>query len=141
MKIFICGSMHFAKKMLEVKQELKNLGYEADVPCDAQAFADNRNLTTDNHEENYKYCLETDIMRKCFNEIAKSDAILTLNYSKNGLDGYIGASGLIEIGLAYYLNKKIFLLYPPPPVEKTKYTHEILIMQPVILNGDLSKIN
>jgi len=46
----------------------------------------------------------------------------------------------MEMGLAYYLRKKIFLLYPPPPVKQEKYTHEVLIMQPVILDGDLDKI-
>lgn len=140
MKIFICGSMHFAKEMLEAKKELAELGHEARAPEDAQLFAENSRLTTDNHEENYKYCLETDIMRKCFDEIAKSEAVLLLNYPKNGRDGYIGASGLMETALAYYLKKKIFLLYPPPPVENTKYSHEILIMQPIVLNGDLAKI-
>lgn len=141
MKIFICGSMYFAKEMLETKKKLQELGHIAETPSDAPEFASNSALTTDNHEDNYKYCLETDIMRKCFDEIAKSDAVLHLNYPKNGIDGYIGASGLMEAGLAYYLKKKIFLLYPPPPVKETKYTHEILIMQPVILNGDLSKIS
>jgi hypothetical protein len=52
----------------------------------------------------------------------------------------MGASVLMEIGLAYYLKKKIFLLYPPPPLDVAKYSHEVLIMQPIILNGDLSKI-
>lgn len=132
--------MHFAKEMVDAKDKLRELGHEAQTPEDAELFAGNHHLTTDNHEENYKHCLETDIMRKCFDEIAKSDAILLLNYPKNSIDGYIGASGLMETALAYYLKKKIFLLFPPPPVRKAKYSHEILIMQPVILNGDLTKI-
>jgi hypothetical protein len=140
MKVFICGSMHFSKEMLEAKKKLEEMGYVAETPEDAQLFAQNAHLTTDNHEENYQYCLETDIMRKCFDEISKSDAILLLNYPKNGINGYIGASGLMESALAYWLKKKLFLLYPPPPVSQAKYSHEILIMQPVILNGDLSLI-
>lgn len=133
--------MYFAKEMLRVQKELQELGHEGWVPEDAPLFAENPHLTTDNHEENYKYCLETDIIRKCFNKIAESDAILLLNYPKNGLVGYIGASGLMEAALTYYLKKKIFLLYPPPPLENAKYTHEILIMRPAILNGDLTKIS
>lgn len=140
MKIFICGSMYFAKEMLEAKKKLEEMGHVAEVPCDTQLFVDNPNLTTDNHEENYKHCIDNDIIRKSFNSIAESDAVLILNYPKNGMDGYVGASGLMEIGLAYYLNKKIFLLYPPPPVKEVKSSHEILIMQPMILNGDLTEI-
>jgi len=140
MKIFICGSMHFAKEMLEVKQKLEVMGHVVEVPCDTQEFVDSPDFTTDNHEENYKHCIENDIIRKSFNSIAENDAILVLNYPKNGTNGYAGASVLMEIGLAYYLNKKIFLLYPPPPVKGVKSSHEILIMKPAILNGDLSKI-
>ena len=98
-------------------------------------------MTTDKHEENYKHCIENDILRKCFNSIAESDAILLLNYPKNGIDGYVGASSLMEIGLAYHFRKKIFLLYPPPPPQEVKSSHEILIMQPTILNGDLGLIS
>lgn len=140
MKIMICGSMHFAKEMMEAKKRLEEMGHEAEVPCDTQKFIDEPDFTTDNHEENHKHCIENDIIRKCFNTIAESDAILLLNYPKNDIDGYVGASGLMEIGLAYHLGKKIFLLNPPPRLEEAKYTHEILIMQPVILNGDLGKI-
>jgi len=140
MKIFICGSMYFAKEMLEVKKKLEEIGHAVEVPCDTQEFADDHKKTTDNHEENYKWCIENDIIRKSFNSIAESEAVLMLNYPKNSIDGYVGASGLMEIGLAYYLSKKIFLLFPPPPVKKEKYSHEILIMQPTILNGNLDLI-
>ncbi len=141
MKIFICGSMYFAKEMIETQKKLKELGHMAEVTCDAQEFATNHEMTTDNHEENYKWCIDNDIIRKCFNSITESDAILVLNYPKNGIDGYIGASSLMEIGLAYHFNKKIFLLYPPPSVKEAKCSHEILIMQPIILNGNLNLIN
>ena len=88
-----------------------------------------------------KHALETDVMRECLNNIAGSDAIVVLNHTKNGVPGHIGANSLIEIGLAYnYLNKKIFLLHEPPDVRKEKSTHEVLIMQPVILHGDLGRI-
>jgi len=140
MKIFICGSMHFAKKMLEAQKKLKGLGHIVKVTCDTQEFVDNPKMTTDNHEENYRWCIDNDIIRKSFDSIAESEAVLLLNYPKNGVNGYIGASGLMEAGLAYYLKKKIFLLYPPPSPKEVKSSHEILIMQPVILNGDLTKI-
>lgn len=141
MKIFIIGSMYFAKEMLEAQKKLEELGHTVGVPCDAQEFVSNQGKTTDNHEENYKWCIDNDIIRKCFDSVAESDAVLLLNYPKNGVDGYVGASGLMEIGLAYYLKKKIFLLYPPPPVKEVKYSHEILIMQPIILNGNLNSIS
>ena len=132
--------MRFAKQMAETKEKLEGLGHKAEVPCDIQKFLDDPGYTTDNHEENFKHCLENDILRRCLNSIGKSDAILVLNYPKNGINGHIGTNTLIDMGVAYYLGKKIFLLNHPPDVKKEKSTHEVLVMQPVILDGDFSRI-
>ena len=58
MKIFICGSMHFSKEMLEAKRKLEEIGHTAEVPCDTQEFVVNQAMTTDNHEENYQWWLQ-----------------------------------------------------------------------------------
>jgi hypothetical protein len=81
-----------------------------------------------------------DIMKDSMKRLEKSDAILVLNYPKNNLNGYIGGATLIEIGLAYFLEKRIFLLFPPPPKNKLRYTQEILHTKPIIINDDLSLI-
>jgi hypothetical protein len=77
-------------------------------------------------------------MREFFNEIAKHEATLFLNYEKKWIPGYIGASVLMEIGISYFLGKKIFLM---KEIDKTQwYALEVLITEPTILNGDLSLI-
>jgi len=43
----------------------------------------------------------------------------------------------MEMGLAFYLKKKIYLLNEVPELP---YKEEILGVKPIILNGDLSKI-
>ncbi len=140
MKIFICGSMSIAKKMIEVQKKLEEMGHSVKIPCDAKDYAKNEDMSKASYEDNYKWCIENDIIRRCFDSLAECDAILMLNYPRNGIDGYVGAAGLMEIALAYYLKMKIFLLYPPPPVEKAKSSEEIFIMQPIIIDGDLSLI-
>lgn len=140
MRIMICGSMRFAREMVETKKKLEKMGHHAEIPADAQKFIDEPGFTTDNHEENYKHAMETDIMRRCFNEIDRSDAIVVLNHTKNGIDGHIGANTLMDMAVAYHLGKRIFLLNHPPDVRKEKSTHEVLIMQPIILDGNLDKI-
>jgi hypothetical protein len=45
---------------------------------------------------------------------------------------------LIELGFAYILKKKIYLLNPIPDIPY--YKSEIEAVKPVILNGDLTKI-
>jgi predicted RNA-binding protein with PUA domain len=66
-----------------------------------------------------------------------SDAILVLNFDKNGVKNYIGGNTLMEIGFAHVHDKKIFLLNPIPDMP---YKDEIEATDPVVLSGDLSKI-
>lgn len=139
MKIMICGSMTFAKEMIKTKKKLEQLGHLVLVPLDLQSHIGNPSLV-DDLESNYKHAVKTDIMRKCFGLVEESDAILVLNYPKNGIAGYIGTSSLMEIGLAYYLGKKIFILDAIPNVKQARWGHEISIMQPIILNGRLEGI-
>lgn len=139
MKIMICGSMTFSRQMVQVKKKLEKLGHEVSLPCDIEIHLDNPDFIND-FEKNHRHAVKTDIMRKCFQLVAENDAILVLNYPKNGIRGYIGTSSLMEIGLAHYLGKKIFLLNETPPATKVRWAHEVRIMQPVILNGDLEII-
>lgn len=139
MKITICGSMSFAKQMKEVKSELEKLRHEASVPDDTELHISNPTFI-DNLEEDLKHCLEKDLMRDHMNRVAESEAILVLNYPKNSLKSYIGTSTMMEMGIAYYLKKKMFLLNPPPQLHEVRWAIEVAIMQPTIINGDLTLI-
>jgi len=70
-------------------------------------------------------------------KVAWSDAVLVINYDKNGIKGYIGGNTLMEIGLAFFLKKKIYLLNKIPELS---YKEEILGVKPIIISGDLTKI-
>jgi hypothetical protein len=72
-----------------------------------------------------------------FEKIKEVDAILILNFEKRGIEGYIGGNTFLEMGFAHILNKKIFLLNEIPEM---LYKDEIKAMQPIVLDGDLSKI-
>ncbi len=138
MKIFIAGSMSFAGKIIETKKVLKEMGFESDFAPDTLDCFNNPHLKLN---EDLDHCEQTDIIRSCMNAQEKCDAILLLNYPKDGIDGYIGSNCLIELGLAYYLRQKIFLLYPPPPPEKARYHVEVMHMKPIILDGEISKLS
>jgi hypothetical protein len=136
MKIFICGSMRFAKEMLEIKSELEKKGHGVSISPDVNNCLENPELNM-----NIEHCLSINIQEECFDGIAASDAILVLNYKRNNIEGYVGGATLMEIGVAQHLKKKIFLLYPPPKIEDQRYSVEIQLAKPIILNGDLTKIN
>ncbi len=131
--------MTFAKEMLKAKKKLESLGHKVNVSLDTESHVKNPQLI-DDLEFNYKHAQETNILKKCFDLIAKSDAVLVLNYLKNGIEGYIGTSSLMEIGIAYFLGKKIFLLNPLPKSSDYRWVHEIEIIKPVIINGQFDKI-
>ncbi|MBI4176188.1 MAG: hypothetical protein HY518_03210, partial [Candidatus Aenigmarchaeota archaeon] len=134
MKIKICGSMAFSREMIEAKKRLDSMGHAAEIPCDAVTVAEGLYDNTD-MEADFEHCVKNDVIRKDLKSLSECDAILVLNYPKNGINGYIGASTLMEIGLAYHLGLKIFLLNKPPPVEKARYSHELRIINPVVLYG------
>ena len=137
MKITICGSVTFAKEELLLKSDLEKLGHEVLVTDDLEKFAENPNIKL-NYEEELRLTKKTDIIKKFFNKIESSDTILVANYKKNGITGYLGTNVLMEIGVAYYLNKNIYLLYSVGKDQNCSL--EIESMEPTILNGDLSKI-
>jgi len=135
MKIFIAASMSFAKEMLKTQKLLEDMGYQAFLAPDTYDCVKNPELNM-NDEHNFK----TDIMRACMNIQEKCDAILVLNYPKNKIEGYIGAHTLMELGLAYYLRHKIFLLYPMPHQNEIRHAQEVMHMRPTILHGDITQL-
>jgi len=144
MKIIICASISSTKKTKEINDQLKNLGHTTEVP-----YTSNKIINGDytlkeylievkkNGDNNLRNLAETDLIKQYYNFIKDSDAILVLNIDKNGIKNYIGGNVLMEIGFAYVLDKKIYFYNDIPVMQ---YSDELKAMQPIIINGDLSKI-
>ena len=122
--------------MLETQKYFQNIWYEVTIPADTEQCLENPELNMDD-----EHCFQTDIMRDTMEDLAKADRFLVLNHPKNWQDWYIWWAVLIELWLAYYLRKKIYILYPPQPKEIVRYSQEIYHMKPIILNWDLSKVD
>jgi len=141
MKIMIVGSMHFAKEMAAIKDKLEKQGHNVGVPLDTLECLENselKNSFENDLESEIKHCLDRDLLMEGFKQIERSDAILVVNENKNSVEGYIGCSVLMEIGIAFYLGKKIYLLND---IDRSqKYALEVLITKPEIIGGDISKI-
>lgn len=139
MTITIVGSSRFAKQMYEHKLLLEKLGHNVNLHEHyiAQAKDEMEDPTLMSKREHGLHKKEHDYIRYHYEEILNSDAILVLNFDKNGIKNYIGGNTLIEIAQAYVHNKKVFLLNPIPDLS---YTDEIIAMDPIVINGDLKKI-
>lgn len=69
--------------------------------------------------------------------IQANDAILVLNFEKNGQKNYIGGSVFLEMFKTFDLGKKIFLYNPIP---ESMLKDEIIGFGPVIIYRDLTQI-
>ncbi len=137
MKITICGSMTFAKEMLEIKDKMEQAGHVIFIPKGTQVYADDQ-VASFGGVEGSQRKIAHDLIRRHYNLINDSDAIVVVNHEKKGIKNYIGGSSFLEIGYAYILGKKIFLINDIPEIELIK--QEIEAMQPLVINGDLEKI-
>jgi nucleoside 2-deoxyribosyltransferase len=141
MKIAICGSMAFSKQMLKAKESLERKGHIVLVPEFLEKFVKNPRwqdglFETGEHREFKK---KHDLIKKHYEKIKRSDAILVLNYDKKGVKNYVGGNTLLEIGFAYILGKSIYMINPPP--EELSYCEEIVAMEPIVIDGNLDKIS
>lgn len=73
-----------------------------------------------------------------FDKIAESDSILVVNGEKHGIKGYIGANVLMEIGLAFYFKKNIYIWNPTE--KDSAYNDELRAFEAVFVNQDIEKI-
>lgn len=130
MKVLIHASLDFAKEMIEVKNffneylnisvtlpELKRYQDIRDVEGDDITFTKIKNrLTLEN-----------------MNNVEKCDGLLILNYTHRGIKNYVGGNSFLEMCIAFYLNKPIYLLNDIP--ENMPYTEEIKSFYPIVIKS------
>jgi len=143
MKIYVLGSNSFVVNMVACKDKLCEIGiegsihpdYEEHVKGNKKAFPDTVNHDTREHAD---FKRSHDYIRQHYAHILENDGILIVNDEKKGKKDYIGGNCLMEMGMAYVNNKKIFLLNDIPA--ESAYLDEIEAMDPVALHGDLNNI-
>ena len=135
MKICICCSLSFPDEVHKIAAELKELGHEVLLPHGIEIRAIEQpdfDPVAAKHDNGY------DAMRGHFAKIRESDAILVCNFTKKGIENYIGANTFLEMGYAYSLEHPIFTYNPLP--DMSYINDEIQAFEVIELNGDLSKI-
>ncbi|MCX7881079.1 MAG: hypothetical protein N2482_01015 [Patescibacteria group bacterium] len=141
--ITICSSASFYKDVLKIKEKLVKKGFKVLVPITAYKMKRNKNFNVCDYKHWHKdpkfYPLKTKLIKNHFRKIEKSEAILVVNLEKNGQKGYIGGNVLIEIAIAFYLKKKIFILNRIN--ENNPFKEEILAMKPVFLEEKIENLS
>lgn len=138
-KIFLAASMNFYEELVKIEFALKEKGFEVGIPVSAKLMKAKNDFVVDHFKGNTTSLQKGVYIKENFENIASCDAILVINNEKNGIKGYIGPNVLMEIGLAFYLNKKIFIWNQYP--ENAPYKDELLALQVQVINQDLEQIH
>ena len=142
MKIVVCGSLDFTEQIKSVADQLTARGDEVTIPRGAEAILKGE-LTFGQVKKERESLdvpqskVKNNVLKYYFEKIQSSDAILVLNFEKNGIPNYIGGNTLIEMAFAHVLDKTIYLFNPIPQMS---YSSEILATLPVVIHGDVSLI-
>ena len=120
-RIVLCGSMKLKEKIFEIEKILKNKGYEVVTPKEFKV-----EMT------------KGDATKLHFDEITneKTNIVLAVNVTKNGIENYIGPNTFAEIAMAFYFNKKIYLLNDIYEL----YRDELEGWNVIPLNGNLDNL-
>lgn len=140
--IVICSSATFYEHVNEIAEQLSALGMNVVVPATAAKMK----LSGDYNLEKVKVWLKDSnkfygkaaLMRGHFDAITAGDAILVVNDNKHGIEGYIGPNVLMEMGLAFYQNKPIYLLNDYD--KSMPLYEEVEGVGSIIIKGDIGKI-
>lgn len=135
MRIFICASKHFYHKIPRVKEELEKQGHQITFPNSFEDPMREEKIKKQGEKEHREF--KQEMYKEQEKKVKENDALLILNYKKGEQENYIGGSVLLEMYEAWKVGKKIFLMNPVPT---NMLKDEIDGLNPIILNGNLSKI-
>ena len=129
--------MKFLKEMEDAEKQLREMGFKVFVPEGLIMVRSKKWTVPPTQDGKIEAVKKYDFIRKHYSKIIESDAVLVLNYDKDGVINYIGPNTFLEMGFAFVSGKKIFLLNPIPD---SQISPEVQAMSPVILNGDFNNI-
>jgi non-canonical (house-cleaning) NTP pyrophosphatase len=125
--------MYHIEGMKQAAMRLEELGHETEIPNPREGRVEYAKLPFVE-----RTALKHQLIQEHLNKIRTSDAILVYNDDKNGVEGYIGGNTLMEMAFAYTQALEIFTLKDAPELS---YKDEIEGMQPIVISGDVEKIN
>ena len=134
-KIFIICSKAFYSEIREIKDKLEAKGFEVYLPHTYENPLAEQEWYEKGLDEHTK--MKGEMFRKSRDLIKKMDAVLCLNFDKNGVENYIGGSTFLELYEAFMENKKIYLYNSIP---KGILFDEINGFSPIIIGGNLDII-
>jgi hypothetical protein len=135
MKILIISSKAFYDRIPAIQKTLENAGHTISLPNCFDDPGTEARYRNKGKEEHAKW--KASMLKHSAGVINNMDAVLVLNFEKNGVKNYIGGATFLEMYDAFKLNKKIFL-YEDIPEGILK--DEISGFSPIVINGELGMV-
>lgn len=135
MKIFLTASKNAYDKVADIKARLEKAGHIVTPPNGFGEIATEDTVREMSPEDYSNW--KADMIREDGRLVAANDAVLALNFDKNGQVNYIGGATFLEMFQAFSLGKKLFL-YNPIPEGMLK--DEIIGLMPLVIDQDLSLV-
>jgi hypothetical protein len=140
--ITICSSASFYKQVVAVQAVLQAMGFEVIIPLTAEKMKSSGDYDVSKYKTWYgdpsDYHKKTALMQAHFDEVARGDITLICNYEKHGVPNYIGGNVLMEMTVAFYLKKPIYILNDIP--EESSFLEEIMGVGSIPLQGNLQAL-
>ena len=134
MKIFIICDKDFAYKIPTIKSELEKNSHIVLIPNYYNPNSIENIFKTKKQETDRKI----EIKNENYNKILESDAVLVLNYTKFGLENYIGGDCYSSTLFASQNGKIVYLINSLP---NNLSNRTINSLEPIILNGNLNSLS
>lgn len=135
MDILIICSKKFYDRISDIKKELEYLGHNVTLPnCfdDPETESRYRELGAKEHSE-----WKAGMFKHSEDVIREQDAVLVLNFEKNGVSNYIGGATFLEMYDAFRMSKKIYVYNDIP---EGIFKDEIIGFGPILINGKLENV-
>lgn len=140
--ITICASVVFYEHVNEIADMLREKDFEVFVPKTAEKMRKSGNYEVESvktwYENPEHFSTKRALMDAHFDAVAKADAILVVNDKKHDIEGYIGPNVLMEMAIAYYQKKPIYVLNAV--AKDLNVYEEVFGMGCQILDGKLEEI-
>ena len=134
-KIFVICSKAFYKDIQPIKEKLEENVCEVFLPHTYENPNAENEWYAKGKEEHAK--MKGEMFRRSRDRIKSMDAVLALNFDKNGKKNYIGGSTFLELYEAFMEDKKIYLSNEIP---EGILFDEISGFAPRIINGNLDLV-
>ncbi len=138
--VVLCSSASFFKQLVDLQVYLEKQGFQVIIPAGAEQMKQANNYDVGfiktwftNSKDYHK---KTTLIQSHNVQLEKGDVVLVVNYQNDGIDNYIGGATLMEMAVAFYLHKPIFILNEIP--QKSPLLEEIIALNPIVLHGQIN---